>query len=161
MSREMRHEDFEIKSFDGLTLRGKYYECDPDAPVELLFHGYRGNAERDMSGGIARCFALGRNALIIDHRASGFSQGHVITFGIKEYRDCLSWVDFAVNHFGADKKLSLTGISMGASTVMIAAGTPLPPSVVCVLADCGYTSAKEIIEKIISDNIKEENLLTQ
>ena len=34
---------------------------------------------------------------------------------------------------------------MGAATVMMAAGTDLPPQVVGVLADCGYSSAKEII----------------
>ena len=53
--REMPHENIEIKSYDGLTLRGTYYEYAPDATVELLFHGYRGNAERDLCGGIERC----------------------------------------------------------------------------------------------------------
>lgn len=151
LSRKTEHQCFEIKSFDGLTLRGRYYECDPSGPVELLFHGYRGNAERDLSGGVARCFALGRNALIIDQRGSGTSDGHVITFGIREHRDCLSWVDFAVNYFGKEKKLILTGISMGAATVLMAAGKELPPNVVCVLADCGYSSSKEIIKKVIKD----------
>ena len=151
MTRKMEHQKFEIKSFDGLTLRGRYYECDPNGPVELLFHGYRGNAERDLSGGVERCFALGRNALIIDQRSSGTSDGRVITFGIREHRDCLAWVDFAVSHFGKDKKLILTGVSMGAATVLMAAGTKLPPNVVCVLADCGYTSPKEIIKKVIKD----------
>ena len=36
---------------------------------------------------------------------------------------------------------------MGASTVLMAAGTPLPENVVGVLADCGFSSAKEIIKK--------------
>lgn len=150
-ARTMEHQCFEIKSYDGLTLRGRYYECDPQGPIELLFHGYRGNAERDLSGGIARCFALGRNALIIDQRASGTSDGHVITFGIREHRDCLSWVDFAVSHFGKERKLILTGVSMGAATVLMAAGKELPPNVVCVLADCGYSSQREIIKKVIKD----------
>ena len=64
--RSMPHEKIEIKSYDGLTLRGTYYEYTPDATVELLFHGYRGNAERDLCGGIERCFALGRSVIIID-----------------------------------------------------------------------------------------------
>jgi len=34
---------------------------------------------------------------------------------------------------------------------MLAAGEKLPESVVCVLADCGYTSAKEIIKKVIDE----------
>ena len=38
---------------------------------------------------------------------------------------------------------------MGASTVMLAAGNPLPSNVIGVLADCGFHSAKEIIQKVI------------
>ena len=149
MARTYPHEDVEIVSHDGLRLRGKYYECNKGGIVEILFHGYRGNSERDMSGGIARCFALGRNALIVDHRASGRSEGHTITFGILEKKDALRWIDFAIDRFGRDVKLILTGISMGAATVMMASGEALPPNVVCTLADCGYSSAREIITKVI------------
>ena len=143
--RAMPQEDFSITSFDGLTLRGKYFEYQPGAPIELMVHGYRGTAERDMCGGIFRSFALGRNALLVDQRASGYSDGHVISFGVNESRDCLAWVNFIVKHFGPDVKIILSGISMGAATVLIAAGLPLPENVVGVLADCGFTSAKDII----------------
>ena len=151
LARTYPHEDVEIVSHDGLHLRGKYYECNKGGIVEILFHGYRGNSERDMSGGIARCFALGRNALVVDHRASGQSEGHTITFGILEKRDVLRWVDFAIEHFGPDVKIVLTGISMGAATVMMASGEKLPENVICTLADCGYSSAKEIIKKVIDE----------
>jgi fermentation-respiration switch protein FrsA (DUF1100 family) len=149
--RSMKRESFEIKSHDGLTLRGKYYEYSKDAPLEILFHGYRGNSERDLSGAVHRCFELGRNALIVDHRASGESDGHVITFGILERLDLLLWVDFAVSHFGEEKKIIITGISMGAATVMMALSENLPKNVVSALADCGYTSPKEIIIKVLRD----------
>ena len=147
--RAMSCEEYTIRAFDGLTLRGKYYECVPGAPIELMFHGYRGSAERDLCGGIQRCFALNRNVLIVDQRCSGKSQGKVITFGVREHKDCLAWVDFAVKHFGPDVKLILTGISMGASTVLMAAGKPLPSNVVGVLADCGFSTGKDIICKVI------------
>ena len=148
-TRAMAHEDMEITSFDGLTLRGKYYEFAPGAPIELMFHGYRGSSERDLSGGVQRCFALGRSALIVDQRCSGTSEGSVITFGVREHRDCLSWVDFMVKRFGPEVKIILTGISMGASTVVMAAGNPLPENVIGVLADCGFCSAREIILEVI------------
>jgi len=135
-ARALPHEDVSITSFDGLTLRGKYYECVPGAPIELMFHGYRGTAERDMSGGIQRCFKLGRNALLVNPRGCGDSDGNVISFGINEHRDCLLWVDFMLHRFGPDVKIILTGISMGASTVLMAAGKPLPKNVIGVLADC-------------------------
>lgn len=147
--RKLPCEEFTITSFDGLKLCGKYYEYEKDAPMELMFHGYRGSAERDLCGGVQRCFALGRNVLIVDQRTSCKSEGNIISFGINESRDCLAWVDFAVQHFGPDVRIILTGISMGASTVILAAGNPLPPNVVGVLADCGYSSARDIIRKCI------------
>ena len=148
-TRNIPHEEVSIRSFDGLTLRGKYYEYDPKAPIELMMPGYRGDAERDLCGGVQRCFALKRNALIVDQRGCGTSDGNIISFGINEHRDCLAWVDFMVEHFGPDVKIILTGISMGASTVMIAAGQPLPENVIGVIADCGFTSAKDIITKVM------------
>lgn len=148
---EHPYETWEIRSHDGLTLRARYYEYQKGAVTEILFHGYKGNAERDLSGGIERCFRLGRNALIVDQRASGASDGRTITFGICERRDCVRWAEEAVRRLGEDARLVLTGISMGAATVMLAAGEQLPPQVVCVLADCGYSSAREIICKIIKE----------
>lgn len=140
-----------VTSFDGLKLRGKYYEYAPGAPLELMFHGYRGTAERDLCGGVQRCFALQRNVLIVDQRAAGKSEGHVISFGINESRDCRTWIDFAIREFGRDVRIILCGISMGAATVLIAAGRPLPENVVGVLADCGYSTAREIIQKTIKE----------
>ena len=143
--RNTPHEEFHIKSHDGLNLYAKYYEYAPGAPIEIMFHGYRGTAERDLSGGMNRCFKLGHSALIVDQRCAGKSDGSVITFGIKEHRDCLNWIDFAISHFGTDVQIILTGISMGASTVLMAAGQNLPSNVVGVLADCGFHSAKDVI----------------
>ena len=145
----MERGSFEITSFDGLKLHAKFYEFAPGAPIELMFHGYRGSAERDLSGGIERCFRVGRSALIVDQRTAGESDGHVITMGICERQDCLSWIDFTIEHFGPDVKIILTGISMGASTVLMAGGEQLPPNVLGILADCGYTSAKAIMYEVI------------
>ncbi len=140
--------DFQIQSHDGLTLHGKFYEYAPGAPMELMFHGYRGSAERDLCGGVQRAFALGRSVLLVDQRAASRSGGNVISFGVNEHKDCLAWVDFAVKTFPGTK-IILTGISMGATTVLLAAGNDLPENVVGVLADCGFTSAKEIIQVVI------------
>lgn len=158
-SRTFPQERFTITSFDGLKLSGKYFEHTPDAPIELMFHGYRGNAERDLSGAVQRCFSLGRSVLIVDQRTSGNSEGNVISFGINESRDCLSWINFMIEHFGKDVKIILTGISMGASTVMMASAMDLPPNVISALADCGYTSAKDIIKKVIREMHLPANLL--
>ena len=150
-ARSMPRERIEIKSHDGLTLVGYYYEYAPKAPIEIMFHGYEGDGERDLAVGIERCFKIGRSALIVDQRAHGESEGSVVTFGIKERFDCIAWSNYVIDKFGEDVKIILTGISMGAATVMMAAGEALPKNVVSVLADCGYTSPKEIIIKVIKD----------
>ncbi|MBE6978214.1 MAG: alpha/beta hydrolase [Ruminococcaceae bacterium] len=148
--RQLPCRELTATSHDGLTLYGKYYEFSPDAPTEIMFHGYRGSAERDLCGGVQRAFSLGHSVLIVDQRAAGHSGGNVITFGYHESKDCLKWIEKATEEFGPERKLILTGISMGASTVLMAAGNPLPDNVVAVLADCGYTSAKEIIQTVIA-----------
>ena len=148
--RQMPCREFSIRSFDGLTLHAKFYEYAPGAPIELMFHGYRGNSESDLCGGVQRCFTLGHSAFIVDQRACGKSGGNIISFGVNESRDCHSWLAFMEKEFGAEAKIILTGISMGASTVLMAGGSPLPRSVVGILADCGFTSAKEIIQVVIA-----------
>lgn len=145
----MEFEEFTVTSADGLTLKGKYYELTPDSPVEILFHGYRGLAERDLCGAVQRCFAVGHSALLVDQRAGGRSDGHVITFGVKESTDVPVWVAAVNARFGEHRPVVLAGVSMGATTVLLAAGKPLPPNVVGVLADCGYTTAPAIIKKVM------------
>jgi len=148
-ARAMPSEEVNITSFDGLCLRGKYYELDPGAVVEVMMPGYRGTAERDLCGGVQRAFSVGHNVLVVDQRAGGRSEGHVITFGVREHRDCLSWVEYAIQRFGPQVRVMLAGVSMGAATVMIAGGRDLPENVIGIVADCGYTSARDIIKKVI------------
>ncbi len=149
--RTLPYRELSITSHDGLLLYGKYYEYAPGAPLEIMFHGYRGSAERDLCGGVQRAFSLGHSALIVDQRGAGHSGGNIISFGVNESRDCLRWVEKTVETFGSDVRIILTGISMGATTVLIAAGNPLPKQVVGVLADCGFTSGKEIIQVVIQN----------
>ena len=148
----MSHKKVQITSHDGLTLRGRYYEYKPGAPIELMLHGYRGNSERDLSGGVLRAFAVGHNVLVVDNRGCGASDGHFSTFGVLETEDCLAWIDYILDYIDFSSKIILTGVSMGASTVlMTACREELPQNVVGVLADCGYTSAEEIIKKVVTD----------
>ena len=152
-AKALPQEDISIRSFDGLTLCGTYYEFAPGAPIEILFHGYRGHANREMSGAVKRCHSLGHSALIVHQRACGKSGGHVITFGVNESKDCLAWIDYVVNRW-PDAKVILAGVSMGAGTVTMAIGRGLPKNVIGILADCGYTSPADIIKKVIAVDMK-------
>ena len=139
-----------IRSFDGLKLKARYYHHGNDAPLMILFHGYRSMALRDCSGGFILAGKLGMNVLVPDQRAHGKSEGRTITFGIKERFDVLSWIHFCNAKFGR-QNIILSGLSMGAATVLMAAGEELPENVVGIIADSGFSSPKDIICKVCSD----------
>ncbi len=137
----------------GLRLCGRYYEAKPGAPVNIMFHGYRSLALRDFSGGAQLAMECGCNALLVDQRAHGKSEGRCLGFGILERRDLLDWVNYVIGRFGPDTKIILTGMSMGAATVLMSTDLELPKNVVGVIADCGYSSARAIIRKVLRDEM--------
>lgn len=134
-----------IQSQDGLTLSGRYYHVKDGAPLDIGFHGYRSSPITDFSGGSELSFDLEHNLLLVDQRAHGRSEGRTITFGIKERWDLLSWVDYALERFGADTKILLYGVSMGGATVLMASELALPENVKGIIADCPYSSAMDVI----------------
>lgn len=140
-----------IKSFDGKKLFGRYYHVRDGAPLEILLHGYRSCAFRDCSGGHALSRKMGFNALVIDQRAHGESEDVTITFGIRERRDCLRWIEYAASRFGDQTPILLSGLSMGAATVLMTAGLDLPENVVGIIADSPYSAPLAIIEKVCQD----------
>ena len=144
-------EAVKISASDGTPLFARYYHMRDGAPVQILFHGYRSCAFRDCSGGHALARKLGLNTLVIDQRAHGKSGGTVITFGIKERQDCLRWAHYAYERFGCDIPLILSGLSMGAATVLMASELDLPESVAAIIADSPYSTPAAIIEKVASD----------
>ncbi len=135
------------KSCDGLTLWGRYYFASSDAPTMIVFHGYRGNALRDGAASFSISNRLGFNVLIPDQRSHARSEGTAITFGVKERLDVLSWTEFV----GGSKPIILSGLSMGAATVLMASDLKLPENTVCILADCPYDSPAAIIRKVCTD----------
>ena len=142
---EVPYETVEIVSYDGLRLRGRYYHLTDGAPLVLFFHGYRCSSLRDGNGIFLYTRKLGYNVLLIDQRAHGNSEGKTITFGIKERFDCKKWVEYVVERFGIEQKVYLSGLSMGAATVLMASDVGLPENVIGILADCPYSSPKEIL----------------
>ena len=149
-------EDIYIKSFDKLTLYGRYYHFKDGAPIQICAHGYRGTALRDFAGGLKIAKENGFNAIVIDQRAHGKSQGKTITFGINESKDCLSWVNYAIKRFGNDVNIILSGVSMGGATVLTASGLDLPVNVKGIIADCPFGTPKMIIKKVISSGMNQK-----
>ena len=148
---EIPYENVYTTSYDGLKIHGRFYEGEKDKPVIIFFHGYRANATRDGSGIHTLGTQKGLSILTITQRSHKESEGKMITFGIRESKDCLSWIEFVKERFGEDKKVILWGISMGAATVMTAVGRDLPDNVIGIGADCGFSSAKDILRCVIKE----------
>lgn len=141
-----------IKSFDGTKLAASYYNNNSETTI-LLFHGYRSDGKFDFACAVKFYIELGLNVLVVDQRANGESGGRLITFGIKERRDAVCWTEF-INQQYAPKNIFLSGVSMGATTVMMAANLELSNNVRGIIADCGFTSAPEIINKVARESFK-------
>ena len=149
--REIPFERVGIVSDDSLQLNGRYYQTQDGAPVVIAFHGYRGTPTRDFAGGAQMYLSAGFNLLMIEQRAHCSSQGHTITFGIRERYDGIRWIRFVRDRFGPETPVILAGISMGAATVLMMSALDLPANVVGILADAPYTSPEAIIRKVCHD----------
>lgn len=151
---EMRALSFEqvyITAQDGTRLAARYYHLRDGAPLQIQFHGYRGSSLRDFCGGHKLAREAGHNTLVVDQRAHGLSGSRTITFGIREWHDCLCWVNYAAERFGSDVPIFLSGVSMGAATVLMASSLELPGNVRGIMADCPYSSPEAIIRKVCRD----------
>ena len=143
------YEDVWIEAEEGLKLYARLYNMFEGAPVVLFFHGYRSSSIRDGNGIFELCKKYGYNIMMIDQRAHGRSEGMTMTFGIRERYDVLSWINYAIERFGKESKIVLAGISMGAATVLMASNLNLPENVKGIMADCPYSSPKDILCSVL------------
>lgn len=146
------YEEVSCQSRDGLLLKGRYYKADKEEERNLcaiLFHGYRSSAVRDFAGGAKEMISMGIPTILIDERGQGKSEGRCVTFGAMERYDVLSWAEKAVEMFGRDVEIYLYGISMGGAAVLLSSGLPLPENVKGIVADCPFSSAKDIICTVV------------
>lgn len=143
------YEKVSITSRDGILLAGRYYHVKDGAPISIIFHGYRSTIGTDCNGGYSMSVRRGYNVLVVYQRAHRESGGKTITFGVKERFDCLDWIAYVNKRFGDDTPILLMGLSMGAATVLMATGLELPSNVKGVMADCGFSSPKEILQEVI------------
>lgn len=146
-------EDWYVQSHDGLRLHGIFVPKENAVGTLLFFHGYRSAYWIDFAGGMKFYHDAGFNLLICEQRAHGESQGHCLTFGVKERFDVTAWTEEVANRMGQNHPLLLVGISMGATTVMLASALPHKGNVRGVIADCGFTSPKEIVRHVAKEKM--------
>jgi len=107
----------------------------------LVVHGYASSAVT-MLPAAREFYSRGLNVLLPDCRGHGQSDGKYIGMGWHDRLDMARWVEEIVK-LDPEARIVLYGLSMGAATVMMTAGEPLPDNVVCVIEDSGYSSIKD------------------
>lgn len=148
-------EEVSIRSFDGLLLKGKFYQADqPTKNTILGVHGYRSAGDKDFAAMAPFYHRMGWNVLLVDDRAHGRSEGKYVGFGCLDRWDCQKWTEFLTQylqekHGIQQPKIFLHGVSMGAATVLMASGLKLPDSVKGVISDCGFTSPWDIFQHVL------------
>ena len=145
--RQQRPRDLYLTSYDGLRLHARWVPADCPRGTVILFHGWRSSIVGDFSPSMPVYHDLGFNLLLVDQRAQNGSAGRYITFGVRESRDARPWVELHNREFGPEP-VFLGGVSMGATTVLMAAGGPLPENVRGIMADCGFSSPWEIMAAV-------------
>lgn len=150
--REEETETVTIRSFDGLELVGHLARCQNPERLVIAVHGWRSSWASDF-GMIAPFFREnGCNVLYVEQRGQQESGGDCMGFGLLERHDCVSWAQWAdEQNFGLP--IFLSGISMGATTVLMASGMGLPESVKGISADCGFTSPHAIWKHVVEANL--------
>ena len=138
-----------IVNADGLKLHALWVPASNPKGTMLLAHGYRSCILVDFGLVLDFYHNMGMNLLLPDQRSHGMSEGCYITFGVKESDDMLEWLRFHNRTFG-EYPVILSGLSMGASTVMFLADKQLPGNVRGIIADCGFTSPKAIISSVFT-----------
>lgn len=143
--KEQSFDEYSITNNDGHKLNAYFIKADkPSDKYIICAHGYRSCAKGEFRYISKFLHDNGFNILLVNHRACGESEGKYLTFGFKESEDLLLWVQFLNDRFGSDISIGLYGISMGCATVtMLSGNSNLPANVKFVIADCGYTSAKD------------------
>ena len=145
--REHEAQEVSVTSDDGLRLCGLWIPAENPKGTILLAHGYRSTKLADFSVAYDYYHSKGMNILVPDQRSHGKSEGRFITFGVKESDDMLCWIRFHNREFG-NYQMILSGLSMGASTMLYLADRELPENVKGLIADCGFTSPKDILASV-------------
>ena len=148
-------EDIEILSRDGLRLTGHYIHAQGQARrLAVLFHGWRGSWTGDF-GSMGRWLrGIGCDLLLVEQRAQGASEGKYMGFGVLERQDVAQWLTYLKQERHNTLPVYLGGVSMGAATVLMAAGDTMPDFVKGVLADCGFTSPYEMLYEVGSKSLR-------
>ena len=135
---EHKSEDRTITTEETGRIHAYFFE--PESPSHkwaVLCHGY--NSSPKSTAVFARHYTeLGFHCICPSLRGWGNDETRYCSMGYRDKDLCLAWIRFIVTT-DPEAEIVLHGYSMGAVTVMLTTGEPLPPNVKAAVADCGFT----------------------
>lgn len=141
---QIQPEQLSITSHDGLKLAGYAFEQPTETNEWIVaVHGYTGSV-RQMTRWNRQLYELGYNIWAPDLRGHGNSEGSYYGMGWLDQQDLHDWLQLLLKR-EPDARITLYGVSMGASAVLNIAAD-VPPQVQAVIADSGFTSVHSIFE---------------
>lgn len=144
-------QDCYLRSRDGLRLHASYLPAENAERIVLLSHGYKGSGYGDFAYTAQFLHEHHCSLLLINQRCCGESEGEYITFGAKEQQDVQDWTWYLAKRNKNKLPIYLYGESMGASSILMASGHPLPREVKGLIADCGFSSMKKQMQDMAAN----------
>lgn len=142
-----------IAAKDGVTLVGHWRAPRQPKRVIIAMHGWRSSWSQDF--GMIADFWYDNDCAVLyaEQRGQGESGGEYMGFGLLERYDCYDWATYIHERTDGNLPIYLAGISMGATTVLMATGFKLPDTVRGVIADCAFTSPSAIWRHVVEKNL--------
>ena len=138
---------------DGVPLVGHIIAPSDPERVVLAAHGWR-SSWTEAFGLLAEFLeGSGCAVLYMEQRGQNNSGGETMGFGLLERYDCVDWANWAQARW-PEVPIYLYGISQGATSVLLSAELGLPERVHGLIADCGFTSPKEMWEHFAGETMR-------
>jgi len=136
------YEDVRITTADGLNLVSWFIPSQNGAVI-IMQHGYKSTRE-ELLNEAEMMYRHGYGSLLTTVRAHDYSDGELITFGMKEVGDLEAWYQYLVRREDVDPtKIGILGNSFGGMlAIQFAAQNK---NIEAVVADCAFSSLNDTV----------------
>lgn len=146
-------EQVQISAHDGVSLVGHWHPCENPKRIVVAMHGWRSSWSQDF--GLIADFWHDNNCAVLyaEQRGQNNSGGDHMSFGLLERYDCLEWINWVNERMETNLPVYLVGVSMGATSVLMASELELPDNVYGIAADSAFTSPHAIWKHVSENNL--------
>jgi dipeptidyl aminopeptidase/acylaminoacyl peptidase len=137
------YENIILKTSDGKKLRGWLIYSEKSKGIIICLHGYPANKSDILS--VVEFLYPNFSLLLFDFRAHGESEGKVCYFGLKEYLDVESAIDFIKSDERTKNfKIGIWGYSFGGAVGIISASKF--NDIKCVVSDSSFANFPDMVK---------------